>query len=83
MARGNARDLTVPASGSHDWQQLSSRMASIHDSSIPLEALEEQVSVVREFARHVERLCREDFARRTSTETDHASVPDLPPKAGP
>ncbi len=83
MARGNARDLTVPASGSHDWQQLSSRMASIHDSSIPLEALEEQMSVVREFARHVERLCREEFARRTSTETDHASIPDLPPKAGP
>jgi len=62
MARGNARDLTVPASGSRDWLQLSSRMASIHDSTIPLVSLEEQMSVVREFARHVERLCRDNVA---------------------
>lgn len=64
MARGNARDLTVPASGSRDWQQLSSRMASIHDSSIPLEALEEQMTVVRGFAQHVEQLCQNDRTRR-------------------
>ena len=60
MARGNAKDLTVPVSGSRDWQQLGSRMSSIHDSSIPLELLEEQMAVVREFAGHVEQLCQRD-----------------------
>ena len=60
MARGKAKDLTVPASGSRDWQQLSSRMSSIHDSSIPLELLEQQMAVVREFAGHVEQLCQRD-----------------------
>lgn len=64
MARGNAKDLTVPASGSRDWLQLSSRMSSIHDSTIPLDSLEEQMTVVREFARHVERLCHADLAGR-------------------
>ena len=52
MVRGNARDLTLPEPGSRDWQQLSRRMTSIHDSEIPLESLEQQMTVVREFARY-------------------------------
>ena len=51
MVRGNARDLTLPEPGSRDWQQLERRMTSIHDSEIPLESLEQQMAVVREFAR--------------------------------
>jgi hypothetical protein len=52
MVRGNARDLTLPEPGSRDWQQLDRRMTSIHDSDIPLDAVEQQMAVVREFSRH-------------------------------
>jgi len=50
MVRGNARDLTLPEPGSRDWQQLDRRMTSIHDSEIPLESVDQQMAVVREFA---------------------------------
>ncbi len=53
MVRGNARDLTLPRSDSRDWQQLSRRMTLIHDSEVPLEAVEEQMAIVRRFARQV------------------------------
>ena len=52
MVRGNARDLTLPEPGSRDWQQLDRRMTSIHDSDIPLDAVDQQMTVVREFSRH-------------------------------
>ena len=51
MVRGNARDLTLPEPGSRDWNQLERRMTSIHDSEIPLTAVEQQMATVREFAR--------------------------------
>jgi glutamate-ammonia-ligase adenylyltransferase len=51
MVRGNARDLTLPEPGSRDWKQLDRRMTSIHDSEIPLTAVEQQMATVREFAR--------------------------------
>ena len=51
MVRGNARDLTLPEPGSRDWQQLDRRMTSIHDSEIPLAAVDQQMAVVKEFAR--------------------------------
>lgn len=53
MVRGNARDLTLPLPDSRDWQQLSRRMTTIHDSEIPLQAVEEQMAIVRRFARKV------------------------------
>ena len=58
MVRGNARDLTVPAPDSRDWHQLSRRMRSIHDSKIPLDKLEEQMQLVRDFSLMVEQHCR-------------------------
>ena len=59
MARGNAKDLTLPATGTRDWEQLSRRMQSIHDSEIPLESLESQMHQVREFSRQIEEMCRQ------------------------
>ncbi|MBL8814142.1 MAG: glutamine synthetase adenylyltransferase [Planctomycetaceae bacterium] len=59
MARGNAKDLTLPAAGTRDWEQLSRRMQSIHDSEIPLESLESQMHQVREFSRQIEEMCRQ------------------------
>ncbi len=53
MVRGNAKDLTLPLPDSRDWHQLSRRMTTIHDSEIPLEAVEEQMAIVRRFARQV------------------------------
>jgi glutamate-ammonia-ligase adenylyltransferase len=52
MVRGNARDLTLPEPGTRDWLQLDRRMTSIHDSEIPLAAVDQQMAVVRDFARH-------------------------------
>lgn len=57
MARGNAKDLTIPAVGTRDWEQLSRRMQSIHDSELPLESLEPQMQQVREFSKQIEELC--------------------------
>ena len=57
MVRGNARDLTLPTPGTHDWQMLARRMKSIHDSNVPLEELETQMANVREFSTCVEKLC--------------------------
>jgi glutamate-ammonia-ligase adenylyltransferase len=59
MVRGNARDLTLPTTGTRDFQMLARRMKSIHDSGIPLEDLEFQMANVREFSACVENRCRE------------------------
>ncbi len=72
MVRGNARDLTVPPQGSHDWHQLSRRMRSIHDSRIALERIEEQMQLVREFSHTIEQHCRKmrhHKERRIQTES--------------
>jgi glutamate-ammonia-ligase adenylyltransferase len=58
MVRGNARDLTIPPFDSRDWHQLAKRMKSIHDSSVPLESLEEQMQLVSDFSISVEQHCR-------------------------
>ncbi len=58
MVRGNAKDLTVPQPNTRDWHQLARRMRSIHDSQVPLEGLEEQMQLVREFSFVVEQHCR-------------------------
>ena len=58
MVRGNAKDLTLPAPGTRDWQMLARRMKSIHDSHVPLEELETQMANVREFSAYVEQHCR-------------------------
>lgn len=58
MVRGNARDLTVPDAGTPDAQQLARRMQTIHDSRIPLDQLERQMAIVRQFSRDVEQHCR-------------------------
>lgn len=58
MVRGNARDLTLPAQGSRDWQLLARRMKSIHDSPIPLEEIEDQMACVRDFSKYVEQHCQ-------------------------
>lgn len=64
MVRGNAGDLTIPAPGSRDWQQLSRRMRSIHDSQVALERLDEQMQFVRDFSLSVEQHCRKMRQRR-------------------
>jgi glutamate-ammonia-ligase adenylyltransferase len=72
MVRGNARDLTVPPQGSHDWHQLSRRMRSIHDSRIALERIEEQMQLVRDFSHTIEQHCRkmrQHKERRIQTES--------------
>jgi glutamate-ammonia-ligase adenylyltransferase len=58
MVRGNARDLTVPDSGTADYEQLGRRLESIHDSQITLQDLEHQMQIVREFSKSVEQHCR-------------------------
>jgi glutamate-ammonia-ligase adenylyltransferase len=58
LVRGNAKDLTLPAPDSRDWKMLARRMKSIHDSNVPLEDLEKQMSNVREFSAWVENRCR-------------------------
>ncbi len=58
MVRGNAKDLTLPQPGSRDWQQLAHRMRTIHDSEVPLDRLEEQMQLVRDFSFVVEKHCR-------------------------
>ena len=57
LVRGNAKDLTVPALDTRDWHQLDRRMRSIHDSDVPLEDLEQQMQLVREFSVSVELQC--------------------------
>jgi len=57
MVRGNAKDLTLPVQGSRDWQLLARRMKSIHDSPVPLDEIEEQMAIVREFSTWVEQRC--------------------------
>lgn len=56
MARGNAHDLAVPPPGSSEHQALEQRLQSIHPDAIPLSELEEQLTVVRDFATTVERI---------------------------
>ncbi len=58
LVRGNAKDLTVPAPDTRGWQQLDRRMRSIQDSKVPLEALEQQLQLVRDFSASVELQCR-------------------------
>jgi glutamate-ammonia-ligase adenylyltransferase len=58
MVRGNAKDLTIPAANSRDWLQLSHRMRTIHASEVPLDNLEEQMKLVRDFSFIVEQHCR-------------------------
>ena len=58
MVRGNAKDLTLPTSGTRDWKMLARRMKSIHDSDVPLEELETQMANVREFSTYIEQHCR-------------------------
>ena len=57
MVRGNAQDLTVPATDSADYVQLAKRMDKVHDSEVPLASLESQMQHVRLFSQQVERLC--------------------------
>ena len=57
MARGNAKDLTVPAPGTSEYQYLVKRMGAVHDSSLPLEDLETQLAAVRAFSSRVEEIC--------------------------
>ena len=57
LVRGNAKDLTLPAPDSRDWKMLARRMKSIHDSNVPLEDLETQMTNVREFSAFVENRC--------------------------
>ena len=61
LVRGNAKDLTLPAPDSRDWKMLARRMKSIHDSNVPLEDLEKQMSNVREFSAWVEDRCRQSL----------------------
>ena len=57
MVRGNAKDLTPPTPGTREWKMLAHRMKSIHDSDVPLEELETQMALVREFSSCVEKQC--------------------------
>ena len=58
MARGNAQDLTVPATDSPEYQQLARRMDAVHDSALPLNELETQMANVRAFSERVEEICK-------------------------
>ena len=58
MARGNALDLTVPAVDSADYHLLARRLQTVHESSLRLDDLEDQLSAVRTFAARVEEICR-------------------------
>ena len=57
MVRGNAEDLTLPASATTDYQQLARRLKAVHESSRPLDELENQMAVVRWFSNRVEEIC--------------------------
>ncbi|MEP3480137.1 MAG: glutamine synthetase adenylyltransferase [Fuerstiella sp.] len=57
MVRGNAMDLTVPIQDSPDFTQLARRMHRVHESEIPLEDLENQMQVIREFSSTIFDLC--------------------------
>ena len=50
MVRGNAMDLTVPAEDLPGFHQLARRMQRVHQSKIPLQGLEMQMQVIREFS---------------------------------
>lgn len=60
LVRGNAKDLTLPAPDTRDWKMLARRMKSIHDSYVPLEELETQMTNVREFSAWVENRCQQN-----------------------
>jgi len=74
MVRGNAKDLTIPATGSRDWHQLAKRMKSIHDSPVPLESLEEQMQLVSDFSISVEQHCRKMGRHRPGLDTPQATA---------
>jgi len=59
MVRGNALDLTVPPQDSSDYRQLAKRLKTVHDSTLPLSELENQMANVRAFAKRVELVCGE------------------------
>ncbi|HIK93456.1 MAG TPA: glutamine synthetase adenylyltransferase [Planctomycetes bacterium] len=58
MVRGNALDLTVPATDTADFVQLSRRLEVVHDSSLSADTLESHFAMVREFSQCVEQQCR-------------------------
>ncbi|MCR9202537.1 MAG: glutamine synthetase adenylyltransferase [Planctomycetaceae bacterium] len=59
MARGNALDLTIPAADSPEYQLLARRLQTVHESSLRLHDLEEQLAAVRTFASRVEQICHD------------------------
>jgi len=56
MVRGNAQDLNVPEQGSAAWNALAQRMQQVHGSHIPLNELEQQMAVIRQFSERVRQL---------------------------
>jgi glutamate-ammonia-ligase adenylyltransferase len=57
MVRGSAHDLTIPAVGSTEYEQLDRRMELVHDSKISLGEFETQMQIVSRFRSHVETIC--------------------------
>ena len=60
MVRGNAKDLTVPDSGTVDHGQLAQRLRHVYGDQVLLEDLTERLTVIREFAEFVRAVCKDD-----------------------
>ncbi|MFY9256737.1 MAG: glutamine synthetase adenylyltransferase [Fuerstiella sp.] len=63
MARGNAKDLTIPPQDSADYAQLVKRMEAVHNSPLPLDQLESQLAAVKSFSALVEQICKQSGSR--------------------
>ena len=58
MARGNALDLTVPATDTAEFDQLARRLKVVHETVLSGAVLESHFAVVRDFSEEVEQTCK-------------------------
>ena len=60
MVRGNARDLTIPAARTADYEQLRQRLQRIYGDGAALDDLPLHLSAIRQFASDVQSVCKDD-----------------------